>query len=89
MTDLYHPLFDKYRVDLVLQANNHNYQRTYPLTFNPENASNPIITNEFNTAYNSHKDGVIFAIVGTGGEGFHNLDGRLLLLLRSLIDLDF
>src|SRR5215208_7432579 len=28
----YHPLFDQYGVDLVLQGHNHNYQRSYPIT---------------------------------------------------------
>jgi hypothetical protein len=32
--DIYHPIFDKYHVDLVLQAHSHNYQRTYPLKYN-------------------------------------------------------
>ena len=76
MRDIYHPLFDKYGVDLVLQAHNHNYQRTYPLTYNPEKAANPIVTNGFTTGYNSNNDGVIFATVGTGGESFYGLDGR-------------
>ena len=76
MRDLYHPLFDKYGVDLVLQAHNHNYQRTYPLTYNPEKASNPVITNGFTTGYNSNNEGVIFATIGTGGESFYGLDGR-------------
>lgn len=76
MRDVYHPLFDKYGVDLVLQAHNHNYQRTYPLTYNAENAANPIVTNGFTTGYNSNNDGVIFATVGTGGESFYGLDGR-------------
>ena len=76
MRDLYHPLFDKYGIDLVLQAHNHNYQRTYPLTYNPEKGSNPIMTNGFTTGYNSFEDGVVFATVGTGGEGFYTLDGR-------------
>lgn len=31
----YHPLFEKYGVDLVLQAHNHNYQRSYPLEYKP------------------------------------------------------
>jgi hypothetical protein len=74
--DLYHPLFGKYGVDLVLQAHNHNYQRSYPLTYNLGNGSNPIITNGFTTGYNSHNDGIIFATVGTGGESFYGLDGR-------------
>ncbi len=28
LRDTFHPLFQKYSVDLVLQAHNHNYQRT-------------------------------------------------------------
>ena len=76
MRDMYHPLFDNYGVDLVLQAHNHNYQRTYPLTYNPEKASNPVISSGFTTGYNSNNDGVIFATVGTGGESFYGLDGR-------------
>jgi len=31
--EAYHPLFDKYGVDLVLQGHSHSYQRTYPLIF--------------------------------------------------------
>lgn len=76
LQDLYHPLFDKYGVDLVLQGHNHNYQRTYPVTFNPSKQSNPIVTNQFTTGYQGAKDGVVYAIVGTAGEGFHPLEGR-------------
>ena len=32
--DIYHPLFDKYGVDLVFSGDNHNYQRTFPLKYN-------------------------------------------------------
>jgi hypothetical protein len=74
--NIYHPLFDKYGVDLVLQGHNHNYQRTYPVTFNPNKGSEPIVTNQFTTGYQGNKDGVIYAIVGTAGEGFHPLEGR-------------
>ena len=35
--DIYHPLFDKYGVDLVLTSDNHNYQRTFPLKYNNDN----------------------------------------------------
>ena len=43
--DIYHPLFDKYGVDLVFSSDNHNYQRTFPLKYNSEgDSSNPIIT---------------------------------------------
>jgi calcineurin-like phosphoesterase family protein len=74
--NIYHPLFDKYGVDLVLQGHNHNYQRTYPVTFNPSKGSAPIVTNHLTTGYQGSKDGVVYAIVGTAGEGFHPLQGR-------------
>ena len=74
--NIYHPLFDKYGVDLVLQGHNHNYQRTYPVTFNPSKGSAPLVTNHFTTGYQGSKDGVVYAIVGTAGEGFHPLQGR-------------
>jgi predicted phosphodiesterase len=76
LRELYHPLFEKYGVDLILGGHNHNYQRTYPLTFNPDQSSKPITTNGFTTGYNSNKAGIIFATVGTGGVNFYALDGR-------------
>ena len=68
--DLYHPLFDTYAVDLVLNAHNQNYQRSYPLTYNSGNPTNPTITDP---SLNNYIDpaGRIFLIVGTGG---HALD---------------
>jgi len=33
---IYHPLFDKYNVDLALQGHLHVYERTFPVTFNYE-----------------------------------------------------
>jgi hypothetical protein len=74
--NIYHPRFDRYGVDLVLHGHNENYQRTYPLTYNPSKGSNPTVTNKFTTGYNGNNDGVIYAIVGTAGEGIHPLEGR-------------
>jgi hypothetical protein len=74
LRDIYHPLFEKYKVDLVLQAHNHNYQRTYPISFNSAgDSSEPIMTNQLTTGYNNHTDGTVFALVGTGGESFYPL----------------
>ena len=33
---IYHPLFDKYKVDLALQGHLHVYERTFPVTYNYE-----------------------------------------------------
>src|SRR4029078_4724472 len=71
----YHPLFDQYGVDLVLQGHAHNHQRTYPLSYNPNSPSNPIVTSSSTTDY-MDPPGAIFAIVGTGGINFHALSGK-------------
>ena len=72
---LYHPLFDKYRVDLVLQAHNHNYQRTYPITFNPDNSSEPVIRDSSQSKYLKYF-GTIFFTVGTGGKSTYPFLGE-------------
>jgi predicted MPP superfamily phosphohydrolase len=66
----YHPLFEQYGVDLVLQAHNHNYQRTYPIKFNNTGPRHPIETS-INTSTYTDPDGQIFATVGTGGVYLH------------------
>ena len=70
--ELFHPLFDKYGVDLVLQGHVHNYERSLPLKFNQESSSEPIVTSNTKTDY-ENPEGVIFAIVGTGGVNLHGL----------------
>jgi len=40
------PLFDKYHVDLCLSGHNHNYERTFPITYDPSNPSKPKIEND-------------------------------------------
>jgi predicted phosphodiesterase len=72
LQDLYHPLFDKYRVDLVLQGHNHNYQRTYPLRYNIADSHSPIILDNNASIYNNELNGPIFVTVGTAGEILHN-----------------
>ena len=66
LRDTYHPLFDRYGVDVVLQAHNHNYERSYPIKHNSNNPSSPIITDPNSNNYNDPQ-GQIFATVGTGG----------------------
>ena len=76
----YHPLFDQYGVDLVLQAHNHIYERSYPIKYNSDSPSEPIITNKSKEVYDATKLGdlkaPIFATVGTGGKSIHDLDGK-------------
>lgn len=63
--DTYHPLFDKYRVDLVLQGHVHNYQRSYPLKYETD-MEPPTRTSTIKDVYNK-PIGQIYLTVGTGG----------------------
>lgn len=78
--DIYHPLFDKYGVDLVFSSDNHNYQRTFPLKYNNNGgdaiSESPIITyvND-NNDYNSDNGGVVYLIIGTGGRSLYDIKG--------------
>ena len=74
LRDTYQPLFDKYGVKIVLQAHAHNYQRTYPISFNLKNPSNPIITDATSETYNN-PNGEIYLTVGTGGRDLHAFVG--------------
>jgi hypothetical protein len=75
LRDTYHALFDRYGVDLVLQAHNHNYQRSYPIRYNPDDPSNPIVTDTSATTYND-PSGQIYSTVGTAGASRHSLNGQ-------------
>lgn len=80
LRELYHPLFDKYNVDLVLQAHNHNYERSYPILYNSMDSENPLIVNSNKNSYNYDTDnshGVIFATVGTGGGELNNFEVKV------------
>ena len=75
LRNTYHALFDQYGVDLVLAGHVHNYQRTFPLNYNPSSPSNPTKTSSNANDY-TDPEGQIFAIVGTGGVNFHALSGK-------------
>ena len=75
LRNTYHPLFEQYGVDLVLQAHNHNYERTYPIIFNITSPSKPIETSTNSTTY-LNPDGQIFATVGTGGRNVNSFDSK-------------
>jgi hypothetical protein len=73
--NIYHPLFEQYNVDLVLQGHQHNYQRTYPIKYNSDSSINPIITDRNTNTY-TNPEGQIFLTVGTGGASLHSLNGN-------------
>jgi calcineurin-like phosphoesterase family protein len=72
--EIFHPLFEDYGVDIVLQGDQHNYQRTYPLEYNEDEPINPIISDEASPY--SDPVGQIFATVGTGGATLHHPLGK-------------
>jgi hypothetical protein len=77
LTSKYHPMFDKYGVDIVLQGHNHNYQRSYPIKYNSTSTDHPIITTDINNINNyTNSEGPIFVTVGTGGATLYNLTGK-------------
>ena len=66
----YHPLFDKYNVDLALQGHHHVYERFYPITFNDNNDNKPTVSAKDKIKGSNvfqNPDGTIFLTVGTGG----------------------
>ena len=72
MREKYQPVFDKYRVDIVLQGHNHIYDRTLPLQFNPHNISKPIVDESINTTDKFFTpEGSVFSVVGLGGRSSH------------------
>lgn len=75
LRDAYHPIFNQYDVDLVLEAHIHDYQRSFPLKYNSKSVTNPIVTTKDTSKYNN-PEGEIYMIVGTGGINFHKLIGQ-------------
>jgi hypothetical protein len=72
LRNTYHPLFEKYNVDLVISSHNQYYERTYPLLYNHEDDQEPIvIDNSESNYYNT--DGIIFLTVGTAGDELQDI----------------
>jgi hypothetical protein len=53
---IFHPLFEKYNVNLVLQGHNHNYERTKPIKCGSSEIS----------------QGIVYIVAGTAGAPLHN-----------------
>ena len=64
--EAYHPLFEKYKVDLALQGHFHLYERTYPIIFNNNDKDKPQIQDYDPDIYKNSK-GTIFVTIGTAG----------------------
>ncbi len=82
------PIFEKYKVDFVLHGHEHNYQRTRPFCFAPEdttaaqkiNSSGRLvpgqfaIDNAFDGAKNNKPEGVIYLTTGAGGAHLYDAE---------------
>ena len=93
LQDTYHKLFEKYHVDIVLQAHNHNYQRTYPLLYNDTRPFTPVITDNSKSNYYKNVKGQIFITVGTAGQDLHNFTSQAQFvkhqfLIRGFLNID-
>ena len=73
--DVFHPLFDRYSVDLVFSSDNHNYQRTFPLKYNnnADSSDNPIISDRNQINYYEDYQGQIYFITGTAGRSHYEI----------------
>lgn len=74
--EIYHPLFDKFNVDLALQGHVHAYERLYPITFNEDDDDDEPIVQDNNTNTYRNSKGTIFVTVGTGGANEHDLSKK-------------
>ncbi len=75
MRDKYHPLFDKYGVDLVLYGHNHAYERSYPIKYDTSTPSTPIVTSSNKASY-TNPTGAIYATVGTAGASLYTYSSK-------------
>ncbi len=76
LRNTYHPLFEKYDVDLVISSHNQYYERTYPLLYNSESDEDPIFNNNLTNNYYQKPAGIVFLTVGTAGDELHDIEDQ-------------
>jgi Calcineurin-like phosphoesterase len=72
LRNTYHPLFDRYNVDLVISSHNQYYERTYPLLYNYQDDREPIIVDNSDSSY-YNTIGITYLTVGTAGDELHDI----------------
>ena len=82
LRSIYHPLFDQYDVDFVLQGHNHNYQRSYPISYNSVNQDNPSKTSTNSSTYNDPK-GEVYVVAGTAGRSLYDLESKAPFMVKQ------
>ena len=76
------PIFEKYEVDVVFNGHVHNYQRTYPMRFEPSGTFDLAKSKEvdgtwkldraFDGVSKTKPEGVIYLVTGAGGNKLYN-----------------
>ncbi len=88
LRELYSPLFEKYGIDLVITAHNHNYQRTYPLYLASEDGDSPEIKDKNGNNYNN-PSAPIYVTVGTAGAELYEFDGQAPFIAAQTVQAGF
>ncbi|HJU58570.1 MAG TPA: metallophosphoesterase [Nitrososphaeraceae archaeon] len=73
LRNTYHPLFEKYNIDLVISSHNQYYERTYPILYNNEDDQEPVIIDDNSESNYYNTSGIIFLTVGTGGDELQDI----------------
>lgn len=69
----YHAMFTTNEVDLVLYSHNHNYDRSFPLSYNSSSQGSPTVATKSMTDYVNMQGKPIFVTVGTGGRSHYSI----------------
>ncbi|MBC8141679.1 MAG: metallophosphoesterase [Armatimonadetes bacterium] len=73
------PIFEETGVDVVWSGHVHNYQRTFPLSFAPQQASGNVVGGDFSldTTWDgktvTKPNGVIYVVTGAGGAALYQM----------------
>jgi hypothetical protein len=92
LRNTYHKIFEENDVDLVLQANVHNYERSYPIEYSEEYSDeNPDVPIETSLDEDTYVDpeGQIFATVGTGGQSIFEFKEKRPYIVTQFEDYGF
>ena len=73
LKNIFHELFEKYEVDLVLSGHTQYYQRSLPLSYNNVKPTYPVIIDNNNNNEYENNDGIIFVTAGTAGDELHKI----------------
>ena len=84
----YSPLFEKYGVDLVITAHNHNYQRTYPIDSDSKHSNNLEIIDKNSNNYDN-PSAPIYVTVGTAGAELYEFDGQAPFIAAQTVQSGF